>query len=32
MDSAERLALMALLPARIAEAGLERMDAHPKRA
>jgi hypothetical protein len=32
MDSAERLALMTLLPARMAEAGLERMEARPKRA
>ncbi|MBO4225348.1 MULTISPECIES: DUF1289 domain-containing protein [Bradyrhizobium] len=32
MDSAERLAVMTLLPARMAEAGLERMEARPKRA
>jgi uncharacterized protein len=29
MDSAERLAVMALLAARMAEAGLERIDARP---
>ena len=32
MDSAERLAVMATLPARMAEAGLELMEPHPKRA
>ena len=32
MESAERLAVMALLPARIADAGLEPMQANPKRA
>ena len=32
MESAERLAVMALLPVRMADAGLEPMQAHPKRA
>ena len=32
MESAERLAVMALLPARMADAGLEPMEARPKRA
>ena len=32
MESAERLAVMALLPARMADAGLELMEARPKRA
>jgi uncharacterized protein len=32
MDSAERLAVMALLPTRMADAGLVPMEAHPKRA
>ncbi|MGY3610041.1 DUF1289 domain-containing protein [Bradyrhizobium sp. Leo121] len=32
MDSAERLAVMTLLPARMAEAGLERIEPRPKRA
>ena len=32
MESAERLAVMALLPARMADAGLEPMQARPKRA
>ncbi|MFB9269728.1 DUF1289 domain-containing protein [Bradyrhizobium erythrophlei] len=32
MDSAERLATMVLLPERMAEAGLERMEPRPKRA
>jgi predicted Fe-S protein YdhL (DUF1289 family) len=32
MDSAERLTLMAQLPARMAEAGLEPMEARPKQA
>jgi predicted Fe-S protein YdhL (DUF1289 family) len=32
MDSAERLAVMALLPMRMADAGLEPVQAHPKRA
>ncbi len=32
MDSAERLAVMALLPTRMADAGLEPVQAHPKRA
>jgi uncharacterized protein len=32
MDSAERLAVMALLPTRMADAGLTPMQAHPKRA
>ncbi|VIO72664.1 hypothetical protein CI1B_43100 [Bradyrhizobium ivorense] len=32
MDSAERLALMATLPARLAEAGLQRIEPRPKRA
>jgi predicted Fe-S protein YdhL (DUF1289 family) len=32
MDRAERLAVMALLPARMADAGLEPMQAQPKRA
>ena len=32
MESAERLAVMALLPARIADAGLEPMEARPKQA
>jgi len=32
IESAERLAVMALLPARMAEAGLEPMEATPKRA
>ena len=32
MESAERLAVMALLPARMADAGLEPMQACPKRA
>ena len=32
MDSTERLAVMATLPARMTEAGLELMEPHPKRA
>ena len=32
MESAERLAVMALLPARMADAGLEPMEARPRRA
>jgi hypothetical protein len=32
MDSAERLAVMGLLPARMADAGLERIEPRPKRA
>ncbi|MGF6308572.1 putative Fe-S protein YdhL (DUF1289 family) [Bradyrhizobium sp. i1.8.4] len=32
MDRTERLSVMANLPARMAEAGLERMEPHPKRA
>ena len=32
MDRAERLAVMALLPARMADAGLEPLQAQPKRA
>jgi len=32
MDSAERLTVMGLLPARMADAGLELMEAPPKRA
>ena len=32
MESAERLAVMSLLPARMADAGLEPMEARPKRA
>ena len=32
MDSAERLAVMALLPMRMADAGLEPVQADPKRA
>lgn len=32
MAREERLATMALLPARMADAGLERMEARPKRA
>lgn len=32
IDSAERLALMATLPARMDEAGLQRMEPRPKRA
>ena len=32
MESSERLAVMALLPARMADAGLTPMQAHPKRA
>jgi hypothetical protein len=32
MDSAERLAVMASLPARMAEAGLKQIAASPKRA
>ena len=32
MESAERLAVMALLPTRMADAGLEPMQARPKRA
>jgi len=32
MDSAERLAVMAILPTRMAEAGLARMEPPPKRA
>ncbi len=32
MDRAERLSVMANFPARMAEAGLARMEPHPKRA
>ena len=32
MDSAERRSVMAALPARMAEAGLQRMEPRPKRA
>ena len=32
MDRAERLDVMSLLPARMAEAGLPRMEPRPKRA
>ena len=32
MESAERLAMMAGLPARMADAGLERIEPRPKRA
>ena len=32
MESTERLAVMALLPTRMADAGLEPMEARPKRA
>ncbi|MGY3590241.1 putative Fe-S protein YdhL (DUF1289 family) [Bradyrhizobium sp. USDA 4341] len=32
MDRAERLSVMANLPARMAEAGLEHMEPRPKRA